>query len=225
MTELPENQGIGVSGDQGSGITDEVGFDEIIVRGNRRMTIHDLNLLDSSSRQIEAKTIVEIGSMDGCSSMVLGRVARDNGGRLYCVEPHPRGRWIQNILELGLKPHVTLIQAESPWIDPALLPAGPIDFLLIDGDHRCSRAIADYVFWARFVRAGGRIAFHDIDGGKGVAVWIRQAVEIAERDDNLANEQGLDYKIRQIARTPEARDRGTIVFEKLAEARPLLKED
>lgn len=199
----------------------EIALDEIIVRGNRRMTVNDLNLLDSSSRQIEAKTIVEIGSMDGCSSMVLGRVARDNDGRLYCVEPHPKGRWFQNILDLGLKPWVTLIQAESPWIDPALVPAEPIDFLLIDGDHRCSRAIADYVFWVRFVRSGGWIAFHDIDGGKGVALWVRQAVEICERDDNLACEQGPDYKIRQIARTPESRDRGTIIFEKLAEARPL----
>ncbi len=199
--------------------TQEIGLDEIIVRGNRRMTVHDLNLLDKSSREIGAKTIVEIGSMDGCSSMLLGRVARDGGGRLYCVEPHVKSRWRQNIADLALGPVVTLIEAESPWISPGLLPSWPIDFLLIDADHRCSRAIADYVFWARFVRAGGRIAFHDIDGGKGVALHIREAVAICERDDNLGSEQGPDYKIKQIARTPEARDRGTVVFEKLTEAR------
>lgn len=203
----------------------EADLDEIIVRGNRRMTVNDLTLLDSSSREIEAKTIVEIGSMDGCSSMVLGRVARDNGGRLYCVEPHPKAKWRQNIADLDLEDWITLIQAESPWIERYIIPREPIDFLLIDGDHRCSRGIADYVFWARFVRAGGRIAFHDIDGGKGVALWVRQAVAICERDDNLASEQGPDYKIRRIARTPAARDRGTIVFEKLAEARPLLGDN
>lgn len=194
-------------------------YQEICIRGNRRMTTDDLELLNKTARQIGAKTIVEIGSMDGCSSMVLGRVAQDNGGMLTCIEPHPKGKWFANMKELDLKlgENVLLIQAASPWLDWSKVPA-PIDFLLIDGDHRCSRAICDYVAFGRLVRAGGRIAFHDIDGGKGVALYIRQAVEIAERDDNLNSPQGADYKIRQIARTPAARDRGTIVFEKLAEA-------
>jgi predicted O-methyltransferase YrrM len=195
-------------------------FDEIIVRGNRRMTVYDCELLDRTAREIKPKTIVEIGSMDGCSSMVLGSVARASGGHLYCIEPYPKGKWKVNIEELGLDDHVTMIVAASPWVDLKLVPQS-IDYLLIDGDHRCSRAIADYVFWGRFVRAGGRIAFHDVDGDKGVALWIRQAVEICQRDDNLACAQGGDYKIRQIARTIVAKGRGTIVFEKLTEANPL----
>jgi predicted O-methyltransferase YrrM len=195
-------------------------LDQIIVRGNRRMTAHDLELLDSTSRAIGAQTIVEVGSMDGCSSMVLAAVARDNGGRLTCIEPFPKLRWRQNIADLELAPYVALIEAACPWLDWNLIPPS-IDFLLVDGDHRCSRAITDYVSLGRFVRAGGRIAFHDIDGGKGVAVWVREAVEICRRDDNLGSPQGPDYRIRQIARTPEGHDRGTIVFEKLTEARPL----
>ena len=192
-------------------------FQEISIRGNRRITTNDLDLLDKSAREIGAKTIVEIGSMDGGSSMVLGFVAKDNGGTLTCIEPHPKGKWFANMKELDLESNVTLIQSASPWLDWSKIPA-PIDFLFIDGDHRCSRAICDYVAFGRLVRAGGRIAFHDIDGGKGVALYVRQAVEICERDDNLASPQGDDYLIRQIARTPAARDRGTIVFEKLAEA-------
>lgn len=199
---------------------EQIDFEAILIRGNRRMTIHDVTLLDKTSRDIGATTIVEIGSMDGCSSMVLGTVARDLGGRLYCIEPHPKPRWRQNMTDLGLDGSVTLIQEASPWLDWSRVPC-PIDYLLIDGDHRCSRAITDYVAFGRLVRKGGRIAFHDIDGGKGVALYVRQAVEICERDDNLNSPQGRDYKIRPIARTPAARDRGTIVFEKLTEARPL----
>lgn len=195
-------------------------FQEISVRGNRRMTTGDLEMLDRTAREIGAKTIVEIGSMDGCSSMVLGFVAKDNGGTLTCIEPHPKVKWFANIHDVELEGNVILIQKASPWLDwNAFL--GPIDFLLIDGDHRCSRAITDYVAFGRLVRKGGRIAFHDIDGGKGVALYVRQAVEIAERDDNLNSPQGADYKIRQIYRTPAARDRGTIVFEKLAEVMPI----
>jgi len=192
-------------------------YQAISIRGNRRMTTDDLELLDKTAREIGAKTIVEIGSMDGCSSMVLGQVAKDNGGMLTCIEPHPKAKWAANIEQLGLRANVNLIASASPWLDWGKVPA-PIDFLLIDGDHRCSRAICDYVAFGRLVRAGGRIAFHDIDGGKGVAHYIRQAVEICERDDNLSSPQGADYLIKQIARTPAARDRGTIVFEKLAEA-------
>jgi len=199
---------------------DEITLDEIIVRGNRRMTGHDLRLLEKHALATHAKTIVEIGSMDGCSSMVLGHVAKKNGGRLYCVEPYPKGKWRANINDLGLEDCVTLIQAESPWIKPEEIPPTPIDFLLIDGDHRCSRAITDYVFWARFVRNGGRIAFHDIDGGKGVAQYIREAIAICERDDNLKSPQGPDYKIGEIERTPPARDRGTVVFGKYTAEKP-----
>jgi predicted O-methyltransferase YrrM len=194
-------------------------LDEIIVRGNRRMTVHDLTLLDQHARSIGAKTLVEIGSMDGCSSMILGRVARDNRGNLYCYEPRPKGRWFANIRELDLENHVYMIQHASPWIPREHLPiASPVDFVLIDGDHRTTRAITDYVFWARFVRPGGLIAFHDIDGGKGVAAFVRTAVSLCVTDDNLKNEQGPDYRIHEIARTPEARDRGTIIFEKRADS-------
>jgi predicted O-methyltransferase YrrM len=196
----------------------KVTIDDIIVRGNRRMTIHDLNLLDRMAREIRAKTLVEIGSMDGCSSMVLGQVARDNNGRLYCYEPRPKARWHQNISDLGLYGWVHTFASASPWIHPEDLPKTPIDFVLIDGDHRTTRAITDYVFWARFVRPGGLIAFHDIDGGKGVAYFVRTAVSLCVSDDNLKNEQGPDYEIKKIARTPAARDRGTIVYEKLADS-------
>jgi predicted O-methyltransferase YrrM len=196
----------------------DVTIDEIIVRGNRRMTIGDLTLLDQSSRQIGANTLVEIGSMDGCSSMVLGRVARDNGGALHCYEPRPKGRWRQNIKDIGLEDCVIMHPAASPWIPRQWLPDSPVDFVLIDGDHRTTRAITDYVFWARFVRPGGRIAFHDIDGGKGVAAFVRAAVDLCATDDNLNHEQGPDYLIHEIARTPAARDRGTIIFEKSADS-------
>jgi len=199
-------------------VKSSITIEEIIIRGNRRMTIHDLNLLDQHARAIEAKTLVEIGSMDGCSSMVLGQVARDNHGELWCYEPRPKGRWFQNIKDLDLTANVFMRQAASPWIPQKWLPDKPVDFVLIDGDHRTTRAITDYVFWARFVRPGGKIAFHDIDGGKGVAAFVRRAVSLCVTDDNLKNEQGPDYEIREIARTPEARDRGTIIYEKVADS-------
>ncbi len=192
---------------------------DIIVRGNRRMTENDIKLLLESCERTAAKTVVEIGSMDGCSTLALGCWLGPRGGQLFCVEPRPTARWAQNIQDYSLKDCVRLLRYYSPWVPLAEVP-WPIDLLLIDGDHRTSRAIADYVFWGGFVRRGGRIAFHDIDGGKGVGPDIRQAVQIALRDDNLASPQGPDWLLTEVGRTPPANDRGLIVFEKRAQAWP-----
>ncbi|MCK9570157.1 class I SAM-dependent methyltransferase [Candidatus Pacearchaeota archaeon] len=197
-----------------------IDYQDILARGNRRMTEHDLKLLVGTCEAVHAETVVEIGSKDGCSTLALGSWLGPRGGRLFCVEPVPTGRWQQNVREYGIEGCIIAIRAFSPWIPPDQVPC-PIDVLLIDGDHRTSRAVADYIFWGRFVRKGGRIAFHDIDGGKGVAADIRKAVEICERDDNLSSPQGPDWLIKEVARTPPAHDRGLIVFEKGSPAWPL----
>ena len=175
---------------------------EIIIRGNRRLTMNDCELLDKTSREIGAKNLLEIGSMDGCSSMILGLAAKDLGGHLYCIEPNPKGRWYQNISEMELAGSVTLIKGFSPWIDTAQIRL-PLDYLFIDGDHRTRWCLADYHFWAPMVRAGGRIAFHDWTGGKGVGAWVQRAVGIILEDE----------KLTEIARH-EGSNRGIIIFEK-----------
>jgi predicted O-methyltransferase YrrM len=197
-----------------------IDYADLLARGNRRMTEHDLRLLVETCAAVGAKTIVEIGSKDGCSTLAMGLWAKEHGAQLFCVEPVPTGRWLQNVHDLAVASVITPLRYFSPWVPLAEVPC-PIDVLLIDGDHRTSRAIADYIFWGRFVRQGGRIAFHDIDGGKGVAPDIRRAVEICVRDDNLNSPQGPDRLIHQVARTPPSRDRGLVVFEKGTPAEPL----
>lgn len=182
-------------------------FTEIIERGCRRMTQSDLDLLDKTARQIGAKTLVEIGSMDGCSSMCLGMVARDNGGKHFCIEPSPKARWKVNIEEMGLADHVTHILGSSPWINMLHIPA-PIDYLLIDGNHKTRWAIVDYHFFFPFIKVGGMIAFHDYNAMKGVGNWVRRAIDIILEDDG--------GKIEKVCHN-DTRDRGIIIFRKVAE--------
>lgn len=182
-------------------------FTEIIERGCRRMTQSDLDLLDKTARQIGAKTLVEIGSMDGCSSMLLGMVARDNGGKLTCIEPSPKARWQVNIDEMGLADNVKTIRQYSPWVDVEHFDL-PIDYLLIDGNHRTRWAIVDYHFFFPFIRLGGMIAFHDYNGRKGVAAWVRRAIDIILEDDS--------EKIEEVCHN-DTKDRGIIIFRKVAE--------
>ena len=182
-------------------------FTEIIMRGCRRMTQSDLDLLDKTARQIGAKSLVEIGSMDGCSSMCLGMVARDTGGKLTCIEPSPKARWQVNIDELDLAGNVKTIRQYSPWVDIEHFDL-PIDYLLIDGNHRTRWAIVDYHFFFPFVRIGGMIAFHDYNAMKGVGNWVRRALDIILEDDA--------EKIEEVCHN-DTRDRGIIIFRKVKE--------
>jgi hypothetical protein len=180
-------------------------YTDILSSCDGRLSINDAKILYATSMEIEAKTIVEIGSMDGCSSMVFGRVVQFTGGHLYCIEPNPKSRWKANMERLGLLDYATTLMKNSPWLNiPKELPT-PIDYLLIDGDHRTRWTIVDYHVWEPYVRQGGVIAFHDWTGAKGVGAWVQRAVGIILEDD----EDGLE----EIARD-ESSNRGIIVFRK-----------
>ena len=154
----------------------------LIVESNRRITVPDLEALARVCDQIEARTILEIGSADGGSSVVLGTKAKERGGHLYCIEPKPTARWRVNIDECNLKETVTLLPGLSPWIHPDYITS-PIDLLLIDGNHRTRWALVDYHYWFPQVRIGGMIAFHDYNARKGVGEWVRRAIDIILEDD------------------------------------------
>ena len=188
------------------GITQE-GYEDILNSCGGRLSINDARILYDTSLDIDAQTILEIGSMDGCSSMVFGEVCKLTGGHLYCLEPNPKTKWKANMERLGLSDYATTVMKASPWMDPKLIPQ-PIDYLLIDGDHRTAWTILDYRFWEPYVRTGGIIAFHDWTGAKGVAAWVQRAVAIIMEDDA----DGLE----EVARD-ESSNRGIIVFKKTAD--------
>ena len=184
-------------------------YTDILNSCGGRLSINDARILYNTALEMDAQTIVEIGSMDGCSSMVFGHVCQQTGGHLYCLEPNPKTRWKANMERLGLSDYATTVMKPSPWVDPTLLgfPPGPtpIDYLLIDGDHRTRWTIADYHYWEPYVRQGGAIAFHDWTGAKGVGAWVQRAVGIILEDDA----DGLE----EFARDASS-NRGIIVFRK-----------
>ena len=179
-------------------------FEEISTRGGKRLVREDFDLLVKTCKEIRPKTIVEIGSMDGCSSMMFGLLAKEINAKVYCIEHRPKARWKKNIKELGLELVTTLIVEESPWVTLSAIQM-PIDFLFIDGNHRTRWMLVDYHYWERYVRKGGRIAFHDYNARKGVKEWVRRGIDIILEDDK---------NLKEVGRNNTA-DRGTIVFEKL----------
>jgi len=184
-----------------------------------RLTTHDADLLYRSAADVQPQNILEIGCMDGCSTMVLGSLLKqlDKGGRLQCIEPAPKQKWRWNVERLGLQKWVHMHFGMSPWVSyekileacvqPIADKNKPIDYLFIDGDHRTRWAIVDYHYYMPFVRIGGRIGFHDWWDQKDAGNWVREAVDIIMRDDATL--------LKMVEETRNKR--GYIVFEKIAD--------
>jgi len=124
--------------------------------------------------------ILEIGSWMGCSSVVLGEIAKQNNGKLACVDSW-RGtevddlRWIskwrdvfsafwKRICRTGLSNTIIPMRGASQDVLP-LLANGLFDMIYIDGDHRYSGIKHDILQAKRLIRKDGVIAGHDYDVG------------------------------------------------------------
>lgn len=147
-------------------MTRTIDYEKLRLETNRRLAVEDMQLLERACAACQAKTILEIGSADGGSSVILGTKAAERQGRLWCIEPVPKGRMVANMAAYGLADHYTLLPHASPWLPAEALARIPpeLDLLFIDGRHDVRWCLVDYHFWAPRVRAGGVIVFHDTGG-------------------------------------------------------------
>ena len=115
-------------------------------------------------------TIVEIGSWQGKSTVLLGLGAMlSDGVRIYAIDPHepyldyPEGAlpvFLANIARFDLTAAVTPLVERSEKAAASF--EIPIDVLFIDGDHSEAGVMADIRVWLPKVRTGGAVAFHDV---------------------------------------------------------------
>ena len=100
--------------------------------------------------------VMEIGVRDGASTSAFLSGVEEHGGHVYSIDVEPCGNLFAG------HPQWTFIQANSTDLQ-AVIRQIPyqIDLLLIDGDHSRAGVLADFEY-ARQVRAGGLILFHDI---------------------------------------------------------------
>jgi len=134
------------------------------------------NLAEKSAR--DGMCILEIGSWCGCSSAILGRVARAHDGRLVCVDwwrglMGERAVWLERltdpyrqfrkrVMAEGLEDTVISMRGRSEKVLP-LLAEKSFDFIFIDADHRYARALCDMQYARRLIRPGGTICGHDCE--------------------------------------------------------------
>ena len=119
--------------------------------------------------------IVEVGSYHGKSTVLLGSVVKafSPTSKVYAIDPHegvvsainqgvqslPPSLYMfkMNIANAGLSEIIELIKDCSfnvSW-------EKPISFIFIDGLHDYANVSRDFRHFAKFIRPGGYVAFHD----------------------------------------------------------------
>lgn len=147
----------------------------------------------------EGSVLLEIGSHQGRSTVVLGAVAARNGGSVIAVDPFIEGRLFggtptrkkfeQNIAEAGVDHVIRLVPEYSTRARPDWTQS--FDYLYIDGKHDYW-TFTDDLLWRRFLPQGAPVLVHDAFSSIGVTLGILIKVLFArdlvyqERSDSLA---------------------------------------
>jgi SAM-dependent methyltransferase len=139
--------------------------------------------------------IVEIGSFQGRSTIVLARSAAD-GVEVVAIDPHAgndRGpqeiagfeaeaaddnrQFEENLTAAGVRDRVRHVRRFSHEAHADV--DGAIDLLYIDGAHRFGPARDDIVSWGKRVRTGGTMLIHDSFSSIGVTGAIGAALAVS----------------------------------------------
>jgi predicted O-methyltransferase YrrM len=154
-------------------------------------------LYDAAVRCPHGGTIVEIGSFQGRSTIVLASAAPPDAA-VVAIDPHAgndRGPqeiegfadaaaddhaiFLANLERAGVADRVRHVRMFS---DAALTEVqGPIDVLYIDGAHRYGPARADVRDWGARVSDGGTMLIHDSFSSIGVTLAIVRELLLGRR--------------------------------------------
>lgn len=176
-----------------------------------------LLLWDEAVRLGPGSTVLEIGSHQGRSTVVLGAAAQSFGGTVVAVDPFVEGRLFggsstgerfrRNVTEAGLDDVVELVQDYSTRLRPTW--DRPFDLLYIDGKHDYW-TLSDDLRWAVHLPPGGAVVVHDCFSSIGVTLGILVHVLFGSQ---LTYERRSDSQALFRVRRPTVADRLRIVRE------------
>ena len=156
--------------------------------------------------------IVEIGSHQGRSTVVLGRAAQTIGARVTAIDPFVEGRLFggpstrdrfeANLARAGVTGTVTLLAEYSTRARPQWT-GGAIDLTYIDGKHDYW-TFTDDLRWAEFMADGAEVLVHDCYSSIGVTSGVAVKV-LPSRKYSYVDRAGSLARFR-LAR-PAAADR------------------
>jgi hypothetical protein len=136
-------------------------------------------LWDAAEQVPTCAAILEIGSHQGRSTVVLATAAKRAGSTVIAVDPFVAGpmfggaatrtRFEQNLRDAGVADVVRLIAQQSTAIRPGW--DEPLAMLYIDGKHDYW-TVRDDLRWVEHLRAGAPVLVHDAFSSIGVTLSL-----------------------------------------------------
>ncbi len=127
----------------------------------------EITRLAEAVRELKPKTILEIGTASGGTSLIWSTLATERVITCDIQDMTHQTKLFSRFPPPGSNCKVSLLSGNSH--DPGFktrvaneLKGDKVDFLFIDGDHTERGVTQDYLDYREFVRSGGLIAFHDI---------------------------------------------------------------
>jgi predicted O-methyltransferase YrrM len=174
-------------------------------------------LWDAVHRLPAGARVVEIGSHQGRSTVVLGVAARAVGATVTAIDPFvegrllggepTRGKFEKNIAAAGLTDVVELVAEYSTKLRPQWTE--PFDLIYIDGKHDYW-TFTDDLRWSSHLRDSGDILVHDCYSSIGVTSGVIAAILPSRRYAYLERAGSM---ARFQLRRPTAADRARILTE------------
>jgi len=110
--------------------------------------------------ELNLKTIVELGTAGGESTIAFLYAAKQIGGKVYSIDINPCLEAKERIKTLGLQEYWTFIQGDDLKVEWNK----PLDHLFIDTSHTFNQTIRELEKYEPYVNYGGIITIHDIVG-------------------------------------------------------------
>jgi predicted O-methyltransferase YrrM len=127
----------------------------------RNLEPETARLLALLARATGARSVLELGTSNGYSTLWLADAVRDTGGRVVSVEidPERSAAAAANLARADLDAHVELrVQDASDAL--AATPAGSVDLLFLDAER--PHYVAYWPHALRVLRAGGLLAVDNV---------------------------------------------------------------
>ena len=118
-------------------------------------------LCEQSSLLGDNSVIVEIGTAQGGSAYLFATSTKARNVSIYTYDISPSREAFKNLK--GLNVHIVAKSSTTGAKEWPKKCGQPIDLLFIDGSHTLENVYLDFVSWIPYVRAGGKILFHDFD--------------------------------------------------------------
>ena len=143
------------------------------------LTRAQARLLWDEVAALAGPTVVEIGSHQGRSTIVLAVAARRTGGRVVAIDPFVEGPlfggprtkdlFSAHVAQAGVEQTVELVEDYSSRLRPGW--SRSFDALYVDGKHDYW-SVTDDLRWAALLPAGAPVLVHDSFSSVGVTLGI-----------------------------------------------------